>query len=136
MCPRLGLDRKGTRDDAQAVRQHRYLPLRGEANPFYTEAFGCKAAPLSEDGTSFGDSIGDVAFYIFETSATNEIGHDDGMLMSPVGVDYLEFETADDFEAAQADLEFKGVTWLDNIVGEPGGFHDPDGNMLYVIHRR
>jgi hypothetical protein len=58
------------------------------------------------------------------------------MPMSPVGVDYLEFETADDFEAAQADLEFKGVTWLDNIVGEPGGFHDPDGNMLNVIHKR
>jgi catechol 2,3-dioxygenase-like lactoylglutathione lyase family enzyme len=106
---------------------------------FYTEVLGCEAAPLAEGATSFGASIGDVAFYIFETSATNEVGRDDGMPTNPVGIDHLAFES-DDFEATMAELEAKGVTWVGDTVGEPGsfryrGFHDPDGNMIYVIHK-
>jgi glyoxylase I family protein len=109
------------------------------SHQFYTEVLGCEAAPLEAGATSFGASIGDVAFYIFETSATNGVGRDDGMPSNPVGIDHLAFE-ADDFEAAVAELETKGVTWVGETVGEPGdfryrGFHDPDGNMIYVIHK-
>lgn len=106
---------------------------------FYTEVLGCEAAPLADGATSFGASIGDVAFYIFETSQTNEVGRDDNMPANPVGIDHLAFES-DDFEAAVDELTAKGVTWVGDTVGEPGsfryrGFNDPDGNMIYVIHK-
>jgi len=106
---------------------------------FYTEVLGCEAAPLEDGATSFGASIGDVAFYIFETSATNEVGRDDGMPTNSVGVDHLTFKS-EDFGAAQAELGSKGVTWVGDTVDEPGGFryrvfHDPDGNMICVIHK-
>jgi catechol 2,3-dioxygenase-like lactoylglutathione lyase family enzyme len=109
------------------------------AHAFYTEIVGCEAAPLAEGATDFGAQLGDVAFYIFETSATNEVGRDDGMPSNPVGIDHLAFET-DDFEATMAELESKGVTWVGDTVGEPGsfryrGFHDPDGNMIYIIDK-
>jgi glyoxylase I family protein len=106
---------------------------------FYTEVLGCEAAPLAEGATSFGASIADVAFYIFETSQTNEVGRDDNMPANPVGIDHLAFES-DDFEATVAELTEKGVTWVGETVGEAGsfryrGFNDPDGNMIYVIHK-
>lgn len=109
------------------------------AHAFYTEIVGCEAAPLADGATDFGAQLGDVAFYIFETSATNEVGRDDGMPSNPVGIDHLAFET-DDFEATMAELESKGVTWVGDTAGEPGsfryrGFHDPDGNMIYIIHK-
>lgn len=111
----------------------------GRAHTFYTEILGCEAAPLADGATDFGAQLGDVAFYIFETSATNEVGRDDGMPSNPVGIDHLAFET-DDFEATMAELESRGVTWVGDTVGEPGsfryrGFHDPDGNMVYIIHK-
>jgi glyoxylase I family protein len=106
---------------------------------FYTEVLGCEAEPLAEGATSFGASIGDVAFYIFETSATNEVGRDDGMPSNPIGIDHLAFE-ADDFETTVAELDAKGVRWVGETVGAPGefryrGFHDPDQNMVYVIDK-
>ena len=106
---------------------------------FYTEVLGCVADPLAEGATSFGASIADVAFYIFETSQTNEVARDDGMPSNPVGIDHPAFES-DDFEATVAELTDKGVTWVGETVGEPGsfryrGFSDPDGNMIFVIHK-
>jgi catechol 2,3-dioxygenase-like lactoylglutathione lyase family enzyme len=106
---------------------------------FYTEMLGCEAERLAEGATSFGASIADVAFYIFETSATNEVCRDNWTFTNPVCIDHLAFDS-DDYEATLAELESKGVTWVGDSVGDPGGFRyrafpDPDGNMIYVIHK-
>jgi predicted enzyme related to lactoylglutathione lyase len=50
----------------------------------------------------------------------------------------IEFHV-DDFEAAQSELESRGVTFLgetiDSGVCFQAMFRDPDGNMLAIHHR-
>jgi predicted enzyme related to lactoylglutathione lyase len=50
----------------------------------------------------------------------------------------LEFHV-DDFEAAKAQLESRGVEFasgvIDSGVCKQAIFHDPDGNMLAIHHR-
>jgi catechol 2,3-dioxygenase-like lactoylglutathione lyase family enzyme len=50
----------------------------------------------------------------------------------------LEFHV-DDFEAAMAELEARGVEFVSGVIdsGEckQGIFHDPDGNLLAIHHR-
>lgn len=109
------------------------------AHDFYTRVLGMAAPPLAEGAEGFSPSLGDVALYVFKTEATGDPGRGAEMTANPVGIDHLAFEV-EDYEAAQRDLESRGVSFVHDSVGEPGGFQyrgfqDPDGNMIYVIHQ-
>ncbi|MEE8338177.1 MAG: VOC family protein [Dehalococcoidia bacterium] len=109
------------------------------AHDFYTRVLGMEAPPLTEGAEGFSPSLGDIALYVFKTEATGDSGRDAEMTTNPVGIDHLAFEV-DDYEEAQRELESRGVTFVQDSVGEPGGFQyrafqDPDGNMIYVIHK-
>ncbi|HJM89344.1 MAG TPA: VOC family protein [Dehalococcoidia bacterium] len=109
------------------------------AYEFYTTVLGMEAAPLAEGAGGFSPSLGDVALYVFKTEATGDVGRDAAMSDNPVGIDHLAFEV-DDYEGARSELESRGVTFVHDSVGDPGGFRyrgfqDPDGNMIYVIHK-
>lgn len=108
------------------------------AHAFYTGTLGMESAPLADGATGFSAKLGDVALFVFTTDKTNSPGRSDDYEHNPVGIDHLAFEV-EDYEAAQRELEAKGVRFVGDSVGEPGsfryrGFQDPDGNMLYVIH--
>ncbi|MEX2230027.1 MAG: VOC family protein [Dehalococcoidia bacterium] len=108
------------------------------AHDFYTRVLGFAGAPLKDGATGFSAKLGDVALFVFATDQTNSPGRTADYEHNPAGIDHLAFEV-EDYEGAQRELEAKGVRFLQDSVGEPGGFRyrgfqDPDGNMLYVIH--
>ncbi|MBM3139976.1 MAG: VOC family protein [Chloroflexi bacterium] len=108
------------------------------AHDFYTRVLGFEGAPLADGATGFSAKLGDVALFVFATDKTNAPGRTADYEHNPVGIDHLAFEV-EDYEGAQRELESRGVRFLQESVGEPGGFRyrgftDPDGNMLYVIH--
>ena len=104
---------------------------------FYTNVLGFSGEVSDGEGAV---SLGDISLYIFESksSAAVDARSEDYYAYQP-GLDHLAFEV-EDIAAAGAELEGRGVVFLQNIVGAPGefryrGFHDPDGNMLYIIQR-
>ncbi len=107
------------------------------AYDFYTRVLGMEAGPLAEGASGFSPRLGDVALYVFATGGTGAPGRSEDYTNNPPGIDHLAFEV-EDFDAAQRELESRGVKFLQPPVGEPGqfryrAFQDPDGNMLYVI---
>jgi catechol 2,3-dioxygenase-like lactoylglutathione lyase family enzyme len=104
---------------------------------FYKERLGFEGEVTGGEGSV---TLGDVMLYIFESkSAIASHARTDDYYNNPPGLDHLAFEV-DDIEAAGAELEARGIVFLGGIVGEPGsfrcrGFHDPDGNMLYIIQK-
>ena len=109
------------------------------AHEFYTTVLGMGSAALNEAAGGFSASLGDISLYVFKTDGSGEHGRDAGMEHNAPGIDHLAFEV-EDFEAAQATLESRGVSFVQDVVGEPGGFRyrgfqDPEGNMIYVIHK-
>ena len=105
---------------------------------FYTQKLGFEGEARQHDGSL---RIADMSFYIFETKARNDVGRSvaPASRENPVGIDHLSFEV-DDVEKAGPELEAKGIQFLGPIIGERGqfryrGFHDPDGNLLYIIER-
>ncbi|MDP6604693.1 MAG: VOC family protein [Dehalococcoidia bacterium] len=109
------------------------------AHDFYTRVLGMESGPLSEGAGGFSAALGDVALYVFTTEASGSPGRDADMNSNPPGIDHLAFEV-DDYEGAQRELEARDVAFVHDSVGEAGGFryrgfHDPDGNMIYIIDR-
>lgn len=109
------------------------------AHDFYTRVLEMEAAPLREGAEGFSPRLGDIALYVFKTEASGAPGRDAETATNPIGIDHLAFEV-EDYEGVQCELESRGVTFVHDSVGEPGGFQyrafqDPDGNMIYVIHR-
>lgn len=104
---------------------------------FYTTVLGFEGEVTEGEGSA---RLGDISLYIFESkSAEGPAARTGDYYANPVGLDHLAFEV-DDIEAAGTELERRGVAFLGGVVGEPGsfryrGFHDPDGNMLYIIQR-
>ncbi len=108
------------------------------AHGFYIGVLGMEAPPLQEGASGFSASLGDVALYVFATDGAGEPGRSADLEHNPPGIDHLAFEV-EDYEAAQRDLESRGVSFVHDSVGEPGGFQyrgfeDPEGNMIYIIH--
>jgi catechol 2,3-dioxygenase-like lactoylglutathione lyase family enzyme len=104
---------------------------------FYTNVLGFSGEVSDGEGAV---SLGDISLYIFESksSAAVDARSEDYYANQP-GLDHLAFEV-EDIAAAGTELEGRGVVFLQDIVGAPGefryrGFHDPDGNMLYIIQR-
>jgi glyoxylase I family protein len=104
---------------------------------FYTAVLGFEGEVTDGEG---GVRLGDVSLYIFESkSGVGPAPRTEDYYANPFGLDHLAFEV-DNIEDAGAELERRGVTFLHSVVGDPGsfryrGFHDPDGNMLYIIQR-
>lgn len=106
---------------------------------FYANTLGLQGSANESDGSV---TIGDLSFYIFETSRkadSPDVGRSVDLYSDPVGLDHLSFEV-DDIDAAGRELESRGIVFGGDIVGEPGtfryrGFSDPDGNMLYIIQQ-
>jgi len=91
-------------------------------------------------GLERGKQWGGMPAYEFETgNLTIAVMQSDGF-----GVEHgtnshpIEFRV-DDFDAAKAELESRGVTFInetiDSGVCKQVFFHDPDGNMLGIHHR-
>ena len=104
---------------------------------FYIETLGFEGTVSDGEGSA---KLGDMSLYIFESksSAPGNTRTDD-YYANPRGIDHMAFEVAD-IEAAGQEFESRGVTFLGGIVGDAGqfryrGFHDPDGNMLYIIQQ-
>lgn len=104
---------------------------------FYIEKLGFEGNITDGEGSA---RLGDMSLYIFESksSAAGDTRTDD-YYNNPRGIDHLSFEV-EDIEKAGASLEARGIAFLGAIVGAPGqfryrGFHDPDGNMIYIIQR-
>ena len=109
------------------------------AHAFYTDVLGFESGALDESAEGFSARLGDISLYVFRTDGGGEHGRDAGMEHNPPGIDHLAFEV-EDFEAAQSTLESRGVSFVHDVVGEPDGFRyrgfqDPEGNMIYVIHK-
>ncbi len=109
------------------------------AHGFYIGVLGMEAPPLQEGARGFSARLGDVSLYIFATDRAGEPGRSADFEHNPPGIDHLSFEV-EDYEAAQRDLESRGVSFVRDSIGEPGGFQgrgfqDPEGNMIYIIHR-
>lgn len=89
------------------------------------------------DGTATVE-IGGISLFLFRTAGPRPPAARTAELFSnAVGIDHLAFAT-EDFDAAVDELTRRGVTWLGETEGEPGGFRyrgftDPDGICLYVI---
>lgn len=104
---------------------------------FYIEKLGFEGTVSDGEGSC---RLGDVALYIFESKSDSPGDtRSDQYYGNPRGLDHLAFEV-DDIDAAGAELEKRGVAFLGATVGEPGqfryrGFHDPDGNMVYIIQK-
>ncbi|MCA9830429.1 MAG: VOC family protein [Dehalococcoidia bacterium] len=104
---------------------------------FYTSKLGFQGEVTDGEGAV---SLGDISLYIFESkSPAPATARTDSYYENPVGLDHLAFEV-DDIDAAAAELETRGIAFLGPAVGAPGefrfrGFHDPDGNMLYIIQK-
>jgi glyoxylase I family protein len=104
---------------------------------FYIQKLGFEGDVTGGEG---GARLGDISLYIFESKSPQPVQRrTDDYYDNPAGIDHLAFEV-DDIEAAGAELESRGIAFLGAVVGEPGsfryrGFHDPDGNMLYIIQR-
>jgi catechol 2,3-dioxygenase-like lactoylglutathione lyase family enzyme len=102
---------------------------------FYIEKLGFEGTVSDGEGSA---RLGDMALYIFESKSTAPgDARTDSYYDNPRGIDHLAFEV-DDIEAEGRELEAKGIAFPGGIVGDPGqfryrGFHDPDGNMLYII---
>lgn len=110
----------------------------GQAHRFYTEVLGLDAPPLGDEEFGFSARLGDISLYIFKSTGPERQQRDADLATNPPGIDHLAFEV-EDFEVAQAELERRGVRFVQDVIGEPGqfryrGFHDPEGNMLYVVH--
>lgn len=104
---------------------------------FYIEKLGFEGEVTNGEGSA---RLGDVSLYIFE-SKSQALGdtRTESYYGNPRGIDHLAFEV-DDIDAEGADLESRGIVFLGATVGEPGefryrGFHDPDGNMVYIIQK-
>lgn len=109
-----------------------------KAHGFYTGVLGMEAQPLQEGATGFSARLGDVSLYVFTTDGAGEPGRSADFDHNPPGIDHLAFEV-EDYEAAQRELESRGVSFVRDSIGEPGGFQgrafqDPEGNMIYIIH--
>ncbi len=108
-----------------------------ETLTFFVEKLGFEGEITDGEGSV---RLGDVALYIFEsTSAAPGDTRTEAYYGNPRGLDHLAFEV-EDIDAAGAELESRGIVFLGAVVGEPGqfryrGFHDPDGNMLYIIQK-
>jgi catechol 2,3-dioxygenase-like lactoylglutathione lyase family enzyme len=103
---------------------------------FYVGVLGFEGEVTDGEGSA---SLGGVALYIFESRQGQQSARTDDYYKNPPGLDHLAFEV-DDIESAGRELEKRGVAFLGPVVGDPGtfryrGFHDPDGNMLYIIQR-
>ncbi len=104
---------------------------------FYEETLGLPWT-AAEDGSGATVAVGGVSLYVFPTAGPGSGPLRTGDLFAnPVGLDHLAFE-ADDFDSDIAELTRRGVSWLTETLGEPGGFRyrgfaDPDGNCLYLI---
>lgn len=102
---------------------------------FYAGTLGL---PWSESEEGATVEIGGISLYIFPTTGSPPAEpRTADLFANPVGLDHLAF-ASDDLDAAVAELTRRGVPWLSETVGEPGGFRyrgftDPDGNCLYVI---
>lgn len=110
---------------------------------FFEEKLGLKPSyPLAEGATSAGIDMGNgQSLFIWKSQAANSpaVGRTTDYERNPVGIDHIAMEV-DDIEAASAELERRGLQFMQPIVGEKGqfryrGFTDPDGNMLYIIQR-
>lgn len=99
---------------------------------------GVLGLPWSESEGAATVTIGGISLYLFPTTGPRPSTSRTGDLFSnPVGIDHLAF-AANDLDGTIAELTRRGVSWLGETVGEPGGFRyrgftDPDGNCLYVI---
>ena len=101
---------------------------------FYRDTLGLEfVLPYQPDEGWAGFTAGDVTIYLIETGE----GSLDGPRQpggSP-GLDSFAFEV-DDLDAAIAELDRRGVSWAGDIVDSPWyryrGFHDPEGNLLYI----
>jgi catechol 2,3-dioxygenase-like lactoylglutathione lyase family enzyme len=104
---------------------------------FYTEKLGFEGQAQEHEGSV---RLGDVSLYLFESRAeAGPVGRTADYYHNPIGIDHLAFEV-DDIERESEALEAKGVAFLGPIFGNAGefryrGFHDPDGNMLYIIQQ-
>lgn len=104
---------------------------------FYTTKLGFQGEVTDGEGSA---SLGDISLYIFESkSSTPPHMRTDSYYGNPVGLDHLSFEV-ENIDAAAAELESRGIAFLGPTVGAVGefryrGFHDPDGNMVYIIQR-
>lgn len=104
------------------------------ARLFYEGVLGL---PWTGDESGATVAVGGVSLYVFATGGPPGPARSAELFSNPVGIDHLAFE-ADDFDADVAELTRRGVSWLSETVGEPGGFRyrgfrDPDGNCLYLI---
>ncbi len=104
---------------------------------FYIDKLGFEGKVTDGEGSA---RLGDMSLYIFESkSAAAGDARTDDYYNNPRGIDHLSFEV-EDIEAAGPELEGRGIVFLSGVVGAPGefryrGFHDPDGNMIYIIQR-
>jgi catechol 2,3-dioxygenase-like lactoylglutathione lyase family enzyme len=102
---------------------------------FYTQVLGFEGQAQGHEASL---RLGDISLYLFESqAAATPVGRTADYYHNPVGIDHLAFEV-EDIEGESAALEAMGVSFLGPIVGNAGefryrGFHDPDGNMLYII---
>ena len=109
------------------------------AYAFNHDVLGLSAEPPRLEAEGFAAQLGDVALYILKTDSTDGLDRTADLPKNPLGLDHLAFEV-EDFEAAQRNLEGQDITFIHAVVGEPGGFryrgfHDPDGNVIYIIDR-
>jgi catechol 2,3-dioxygenase-like lactoylglutathione lyase family enzyme len=103
---------------------------------FYKDVLGFEGEVTDGEGSV---KLGDVSLYIFESKVAPGPGRTENYYANPRGLDHLAFEV-DDIDAASAHFAAKGVQFLHETLGAPGefryrGFHDPDGNMVYIIQR-
>ena len=104
---------------------------------FYTSKLGFQGEVTDGEGSV---ALGDISLYIFESkSPAPATARTDSYYENPAGLDHLAFEV-EDIDAAASELESRGIAFLGPAVGAPGefryrGFHDPDGNMLYIIQK-
>jgi methylmalonyl-CoA/ethylmalonyl-CoA epimerase len=104
---------------------------------FYREKLGL-AAQGDENGGSV--QIGNASLYIFRTAKRRAAvqRRTDDYLNDPPGLDHLAFEV-NDLDAECRVLAKRGVEFLSKPARAGNlryaGFHDPEGNMLYIIQR-
>ena len=109
------------------------------AHAFYIGVLGMEGAPPRAGEEGFAARLGDVSLYIFAATGGGTPRRSERYVANPIGIDHLAFEV-EDFEAAQRELESRGVRFLQPPQGPTGGFRyrrfqDPDGNTVYIIQR-
>ena len=79
-------------------------------------------------------------FYVYKTENENPqpVQRNDDWLHNPLGVDHIALRV-DDLEKSSAEMEARGVTFMSDIVGDPGNFRfrpfaDPEGNVFFINH--